>query len=278
MTSSRPDSRQRAALQTVWETFVRDNHWPAFAVVDRTLYQETDEDLPAVLDAVRLDLAVYDPQGRIDSEVTLTIAGIAACDGTETELQRVLDTLRWCVAAERAHVPEPSATDGFDVTRTELQDAFGQNGIALEEDDLDRIFWIFASEGLSNGHSIPNDAEMPWSMHIDKRIRRFKNVATIDQLVIATERQPSHLGRPQQAPAAPEQPGSSAKATVFPTVFVLMPFEADWSTAVYDAIKRGCATGGATRTLRADEIVETGPITTQILAAIRTADLLVADR
>jgi len=62
------------------------------------------------------------------------------------------------------------------------------------------------------------------------------------------------------------------------TAFVVMPFREDWSDGVHAFIGRAVKRlDGKMRTLRADEIALPGRITQQIIAAIREADLIVAD-
>jgi hypothetical protein len=114
------------------------------------------------------------------------------------------------------------------------------------------------------------------SLHIDKRIRLYKNVTSVPELLARTERtQP-----PLYGVEMPETPLDALAATDDlngPKVFVLMPFGPDWSKAVYNAIESGCLRAGASEVQRADAITETGLIAAQILRAIEGADLLVAD-
>lgn len=270
MTAPTPDPRQLEALQLIWDIFVRDNRWPSFAAVDHEVYERGDDDLRTILDPVRPALVTYDPHDYAPGDVALTLAGIDACDGSDSDLSNVLAALRWCVAAERKHDPTVSPAPGLDVTKPEMS-----RGLALSGDELDRVFAVFASEGFSSGHSIPSDEADPWSLHIDRRIRLYKNVTSVPELLAATERtQPPAQG--VQIETVPDAQNADDDQND-PKVFVLMPFGPDWSRHVYDAIKLGCSRVGAPDVQRADAITKPGLITTQILTAIAEADVIVAD-
>jgi len=72
----------------------------------------------------------------------------------------------------------------------------------------------------------------------------------------------------------PSSPGTAAGAPR--RVFVLMPFGKLWSAPVYKMIRRCCARANVL-CLRADDITNTGRITSQIIAAISNADVVIAD-
>ena len=62
------------------------------------------------------------------------------------------------------------------------------------------------------------------------------------------------------------------------TAFVVMPFREEWSNNVYGFIQRAVdRLGGRLEAIRADEIAMPGRINDQIMEAIRTADLVIAD-
>ena len=81
----------------------------------------------------------------------------------------------------------------------------------------------------------------------------------------------------------PERPGSAVSVpSALPTsVFILMPFAEPWSENVHDAIEQACAEAAVTveglTWQRADDIAQPGRITDQIINAIDTAELIIAD-
>ena len=111
--------------------------------------------------------------------------------------------------------------------------------------------------------------DSPWSLAVDKRIRRYRGVEKLDDYIAR---------RP-----VPERPGSAvpARAAVSPSVFILMPFAEPWSDKVHDTIKHACAEAAASAPgltwLRADDIAEPGRITDQIINEIDTANVIIAD-
>ena len=63
------------------------------------------------------------------------------------------------------------------------------------------------------------------------------------------------------------------------TIFVIMPFNLDWSQGIYEFIKRSIETveGYIIEVFRADEIDKSEPISDQIIQSIRNCDAIIAD-
>lgn len=292
-------------LTLVWQQFQEHARWPTYARVDRAIYRETNEDLATILEPAYPDRVIYDTYGtNRQSPVTLTLAGIASVDPNAQDLRNVLAAVRLCVLEERMHDPVGPEDETIEITRDRLCVLLGiEPTAALAPDDdtarraVDRVFAIFVSEGIPSTSTMPSpDDPSKWSFTLDTRIRRFKEVETLDDLLAVLE-------RPRPTPAAsaaslaaasfpfPASPIASprhvpAPVSAAPTrrpdvvrVFVLMPFGPTWSSAVYRAIRDGCVDGAGERVEveRSDDITETGSITDQTLRRIETAELLVAD-
>lgn len=104
----------------------------------------------------------------------------------------------------------------------------------------------------------------------------FQGVTTADEFV---ERQDQIAER--YAGQSPLAAGMTHIASDKPlSIFVIMPFGPDWAPGVYDMIKRAAAAVDISpplRVVRADGITHPGRISYQIMAAIETADVIVAD-
>lgn len=111
-----------------------------------------------------------------------------------------------------------------------------------------------------------------WTRQINgQTARQFRDVTTLDE----------YLARQAEIVDSARRPPEASRATPRqPYVFVLMPFNEDWSAGVYDLIKRAVDTLRPDLDIlveRADEISKPGKITDQIIQAIRNADVVVAD-
>jgi hypothetical protein len=62
-----------------------------------------------------------------------------------------------------------------------------------------------------------------------------------------------------------------------PEVFVIMPFSKDWSKPVYTKMIKPVITGAGLKCIRGDSIVRTGDLTANILKALFTVGVIVAD-
>lgn len=265
------------ALQLIWDRFAEQATWPRFQDIDRTVYRATNESLQALLEGQRPQRVIFDPYGQKDTKVALTPLGIQSCQNTENDLRSVLNAVRWCVTLERDTDDETSLSG---ITPQRLAKGLREQDPAqrLDNDRLDRTFGILVSEGIVGMHARPTSSSPRWTFGIDDRVRRFKDVKTVDDLIAVTARPSS----PRILTGTLADPTRGAQASTGSTgvgVFVLMPFGPKWSARVYESICDGCAagTGGTAIVERADEITEAGSITQQIQQRIRQADIVIAD-
>lgn len=111
-----------------------------------------------------------------------------------------------------------------------------------------------------------------WVLRINgQSARQFREVQTLDDYFVC-QTTVFEAARP------PELVLTTPRVQTF--VFVLMPFDEDWSPGVYDLIKRSVDSLRQEFDIfveRADDISRPGKITEQIIDAIRKADVIVAD-
>ena len=136
--------------------------------------------------------------------------------------------------------------------------------------------------------------EGSWNLGINgATARRFRNVDTLDDyfkrqwsLLEESQREFAAFtgvdatGRPVLGISVPSAEGSVEPRPIdAPSVFVVMPFTEDWSTGVYDFIKRAVRSLGYRddHVIRADTITKPDRIDPQIIEAITGADVVVGD-
>ncbi|MFI5709792.1 hypothetical protein [Kribbella sp. NPDC051620] len=185
-------------LQLVWEEFDRAGNWPTFETIDRTLLSRDDDvDLKALIGQIPTTHlhggrpsggARPDPKGPL----SLTVAGAAACSGTEQVLQVIITAARLGAATYRGGPAQPAAVT-FDQVLEELQLDLSDT----EQQQLGRRSSMLLSwEPWKSQTTI--DERGGWTLELDGDIRLYKNVTTFAEYQQARARQVAA----QQAQAA----------------------------------------------------------------------------
>ena len=291
MSERQPDisPEQCQLLQLVYDTFKQAGAWPSYLYVEQRLDQCIGADLFNVGRQIRGQLIQFDPHRSPASEVVLPIAGIARCDGAEEDLQVFLGILRWLIACQQDWEPSsPSDVVLPEVTSVQARAALLREGITLDEAALARAGALARLEGLFDSCSHQPERPWEWSGIPARSLRDLRSVTTIEQYLLTRqakavsgrgERNLTPTDPPTVAPA-PLAVAASVSVPERPYLFILMPFDEDWSDPVRNAISRSCAEladGLKIECERADEIAKPGRITEQIITAIRRADLIIAD-
>jgi hypothetical protein len=105
------DDDQRRLLQVVWDLFVSHSKWPTFAQVDRKLDQDFGLDVEWVMRRLPAEL-LYPQQvyaQLLSQEFHLTIAGVAACSGSQEDVGYFLEVVRFATELERHWPGRPTA-------------------------------------------------------------------------------------------------------------------------------------------------------------------------
>jgi hypothetical protein len=221
VTHPEPSPLQTQALQLIWSAFDRDGRWPLFARADRAIYKSTNIALRETLDQVRPWLVSYDPFGHATSSVSLTLAGLARCHGTHDLLAAVLVTVRACVALERDYEPVDDAPGSETVTvgPDQLRGALAPNVTDVSPRLLNQVFAVITSEAIDDGSSGPGPSDPDvWTFQVSDKIRRFRHVETLEDLLVATDRtapaMAPGIAPTETRPAAPTAPPRPRPAPV----------------------------------------------------------------
>lgn len=250
-------------LDTIYAGFVKAGGWPTTAYVDWMLDSEHGLDIDAVLATMPVGTVNASGGYGENSIIAPTIAALQSVEAAGIDLQRMVDLIRFAADRERATQPGPQDPSRFGVASTEAPSIF-RDGPTTE--DLVRVLGLMRLDGVDSGSGGP-DTEGKWTVYFDRRIRLYRGIGHIGEY-LALRPDP-----PQRAWAAPPP--------TEPYVFVLMPFQTEWSTNVKSTIGQVCdrlaERFDGLRWERADDITEPGRITDQIISAIERADVVIAD-
>jgi hypothetical protein len=183
--SMAPD--QHHLLQAVYDRFRADGAWPAFITVDRPLRRQ-GMDTGAVAQAIPQSLLLRPMPGTYrpnpNDLVRLTIRGIAACDGSDDDIDHFVRLLRWLAEKEIEFEP----TTGADETMPRLTSAEIRDHLDLGETDtcpLRRLYAMLQLDhwGLGGSGGTPDD----WFVHVGPDIWRYRDVQTAEDCAAARE-------------------------------------------------------------------------------------------
>lgn len=252
--------RHRELIQIVFQWFIEHGTWPEVGVLQRQLHQSGERalDVQAVADAkptIPGQLAL-----RPSPSLTLGCRHLLGLPEARPILNLVVAVTQQAVRAYLAPGDTPT------VTRADV-------GLQAFTDPISssRLFELLSCDhpdAFAGGSPGEN-----WSMNVDSAlVMRFEKVTDPEDYVSRQLEVIQEWAEAQDERSGLLSPPEPAKA------FVVMPFGEEWSDEVYGFIRRAAdSLDGALQVLRADEISETGRITDQIVDALRTSDLIIAD-
>jgi hypothetical protein len=258
------NEHQLTLLAETYQGFVDSGKWPTMSYVDVVLDRDHGIAIEPILYEIPEGLLRHGPNFMTDqSTIELTAAGLYFVPAARPDLDRFIQLVRACAERERNSHPSPAEVARSDFSNTDAETVWqGQ----ISKAEAARAFEIFKMENLYSGLA-GSGCDDRWTITVDRNIRRYRDVATIEDYLARRPEPPSRTW----APPAP----------VEPYVFILMPFGEQWSNNVSDAIGQACSKVGSNfaglRAERADAITQPGRITDQIISAIERADVLVAD-
>ncbi|WP_020385191.1 hypothetical protein [Kribbella catacumbae] len=196
-------------LQLVWEELDRTSNWPTFEAIDRTLLsRDADVDLAELIGQIPpLFMHGGRPQGgaRADpaGRLSLTVAGVIACanrPGTHQVLEVVVTGARLGADSYRKGDPALPVEVTFDQVLEELE-------LDLPEDEkreLGRRSAMLLSFEPWTSSSSNNDGL--WTYSVDRDIRFYRDVTTIEQYWHARQRQEAAQQRAESVGSPGPQP------------------------------------------------------------------------
>jgi serine/threonine-protein kinase len=182
------DSEVAWLLQAVWDLVDRAEHWPAYQTLDRLLYRQHRLDLDAVIARTPITLLLGGrPEGgaapRPDGRLALTVAGAAACTGSEAVLQVFLATARLAAEAE----VNAGVDDDPSVSFAEAAAAVGLPATGEDAAAVARRSGLLLSPEPWTGHlHLHKDG---WRVNVDRRARSYAGVIELEAYWHVRERQ-----------------------------------------------------------------------------------------
>ena len=135
---------QRLVLQAIYDRFRADGVWPAFLTVDRPLRRERAMDTGAVAQTIPESLLLRTRPGNLrpnpNDQLRLTILGIAACDGSQDDIDHFVRLLRWLAQLEVEFEPGPAG----DETMPRVSSADVRRHLGISETDPGPLHRLYA--------------------------------------------------------------------------------------------------------------------------------------
>jgi hypothetical protein len=271
----KPGPTHVALLNAIYEGLKQSGKWPPFSYIDRVLDHQ-GLDTEKVIQLLPPDLSSLGP-GRVNNdaeEVSLTIAGLFYCTGAESDLALILKAIQMATKIEQEHQPTLDPNDRPSMRGEQLA------AMGADEAGIQRVYLLIRYEPWTAGSgSGPQGMEI-W---IGRAIRRFRGVQSIEEYLA---RRNDFFGQAARIPPAVRlglRPGTVLGLEHEPAeqkegkyIFVIMPLKSDFDV-VYAAIRAACGKFPGVTFDRADDWSKTGRITDQIIEALKTADLIIAD-
>jgi hypothetical protein len=256
------EERHLRLIEVVAEVFAESGRWPRYPYVEAVLDHRYGLDFESVV-ADLPPRTVWWPAGLGgQADIIAGAPALAAIPALSDDLARFVAIVSMLAAREFAHTPSPHDPGELVVERVEVLEAAG---IAMDDQlAITRLLALVRAEDVA---FVGGQVDAEWTLVVDRRIRAFREVQAL-----------ADYNARRWTPAVAQV---VSLPQVAPSIFIIMPFEDDWSDNVHDMIKQACAEVAATveglTWQRADGISEPGRITDQIVNAILNADLIVAD-
>jgi hypothetical protein len=282
---------QLKVVTAIWDVFRPTGGWPVADSIDRLMDERWGLDTYAILRTLPASLVLFDRHVlREDTSLRLRVRAIGMCENSKDDLALFIRMVRWLAERERAFQPSsPHQVEQVRVRSEQLSadlEAEGRHvdGLAL------RKLWVLAEvERISWGGSFDIDGDPArWEMNLRRDIRPFRRVETLEDFLSVRDRLDEAAADEARraygvadviAPDQPRVPTAPEDDRLY--VFIAMPFGESWSEAVRALIEHACervhSSGLRLRWERADEIDKPGHVTDQIVDAVSTADVVIAD-
>lgn len=211
-----PDSRSQRVLDTIYALFFHGLRWPLFVDLDRYLDRRDEPNADEVLVSLPPGLVrgVAPDQRhpvREDTEVGLTIAGMACCSQAQEDLQIFVSAIRHAVDLERVLEPgdPPAKLTSAAIAQAVPLPAAGRS------DSIARLGVVLGVDAW--GWTVGGSHEGTWEYTFDRRVRRFRGVTSVEDYWAAAHPEPIPARAPLSA-SFDEAPASGPPVT--PSIFV----------------------------------------------------------
>ena len=164
--------QQQFYLNMIYAYFHEHAMWPTYRYLDRKLFRELDIDTKEVSASLPDGFAnTFRFDNDLGEQARLSLEAIKVCDGSEGDLQDFLAVVRFM-----AEIYKQSEEDTPLVTDADIKQQ-----LSLADDVIARVCNILAGEGmLFRSSSMSQDGSGPWRYGLDRAIRQFDEVTSID--------------------------------------------------------------------------------------------------
>ncbi|HEY7415490.1 MAG TPA: hypothetical protein VH593_09875 [Ktedonobacteraceae bacterium] len=176
---------QRLYLQQIFDCLRRSNRWPTFGELDRWFtYHHPDLDIEEIWQSLPQGLTNYMDLNQPEAQATLTIPAIYLLENNRDALSIFLALIKLCV-----DIYMSSPTNDVKISSERILQDRGftrdiivrQGGLLLRAEEAPRIWKSFSSP----------DESGRWECMLDRQVRRFRNVATIEEYLEKRDLLPS---------------------------------------------------------------------------------------
>ncbi|MFD0576124.1 hypothetical protein [Dactylosporangium darangshiense] len=165
-------------MQAVYDWFREHDRWPLFQDIDRALRTPRGADPLQIIREIEPELLrTSASRGMwVDAEhrIWLTVVGVAECAGSDVDVATFLRALRWMALYEAKTAPPPGQMTVL-VSRANLTKALRLNRRAAA-----RLFHLLDGEQWGS-RSRSGDADADWSFGVNRDVRWFSRVHTVDE-------------------------------------------------------------------------------------------------
>lgn len=179
------DGDVQLLLQSVWDLLAAGEHWPRYRTVDRHLYRERRLDVDTIIARTPATLLVDGRQTATDADAQLflSVAGAAACTGSEPVMKVFLAAVRLAAKAELQVQP-----GGQDPTVT-FEDAAAAAGVPATGEHgpgVARQSGLLLHGEPWTGYILLHQGG--WRLTVDRRARAYADVADLPSYWALRER------------------------------------------------------------------------------------------
>lgn len=180
---------QRTLLHAVWDLLIQTSAWPSTQALDRLLDRSHDIDLYAVADRLPMGLVIpgHLRSWQPDDPVKLTVAGIAACRGSDQHLNAFVDCLRLAADLEREWDGDSTEYGGPGLTRAVVLESSVRLPASGRDDFVTQLGHILAAEQWGwSSHGTSDAGEKRWWFGVGRDVRRWRDLSSISDYLTRT--------------------------------------------------------------------------------------------
>lgn len=173
--------QQQFYLDTIYRYFHENATWPTYRYIDKKLFNEMGIDAKEVSVSLPNGFAnSFRFDNNFSDQATLSLEAIRMCDGSGGDLKDFLIAVRFMV-----ELYKQAEEDYPPVTNADLK-----NQLHMTDDVIARVGKLLAGETiLSRSSSMSLDGSETWNYKLDREIRRFGGVTSIEDYLERRNRQ-----------------------------------------------------------------------------------------